>query len=97
MFLDVLLSCRFLRRQHRGLVIRLFELLLMVPEGQELQLPDAEVMKYVVLYRKWIQIDEVTENHSKLARQFANSIKIRDSLRCVPQNARFAIAQNRFC
>lgn len=59
----------------------------MIPEGQELELPDAEVMKYVVLYRKWIQIDEVTENHTKLARQFANSVKIRESLRCVPRNA----------
>lgn len=81
MFLDVLLNCKFLRRQHRNLVIRLFELMLMVPEGQEQLLPDAEVMKYVVLYRKWIQIDEVTENHSKLARLFANGVKLRDSLR----------------
>lgn len=78
MFLDVLINCKY-RRANRNLLLHLFNYTL--TEHNCTPLPDTDVMKYVLLYKRWIAIIEDDTEIPKIVRTFQQHIKPRDLIR----------------
>ncbi|XP_055295910.1 uncharacterized protein LOC129565268 [Sitodiplosis mosellana] len=73
MVLDVLLNTKRLWRQHRGILVLLFEYFLV--RKMPIELPDTLFMKNLIMFKKWLYIEEVPEERRKARDAFVKCVK----------------------